>query len=88
MVYERSKVGGEGLVPNMKPEKLRAAAELIGIAAIVVSLIFVGLEVRQSAAATRGATQQALADSAREASEALVADERNAELAYGRAFTT
>ena len=64
----------------MKLERLREAAELVGIAAVVVSLIFVGLEVRQSAAATRGATQQALADSAREASAALVADKETAEL--------
>jgi hypothetical protein len=64
----------------MKPEKLKDVAELIGITAIVVSLIFVALEVRQSAAATRGATQQALADSAREASSALVGDLETAEL--------
>ena len=65
---------------DMKTERLRDAAELVGIAAIVVSLIFVGLEVRQSAAATRGATQQALADSAREASGALAGGEETAAL--------
>jgi len=64
----------------MKPGRLKEAAELVGIVAIVISLIFVGLEVRQSAAATRGATQQALADSAREASGALAGDEETAEL--------
>lgn len=64
----------------MKPEKLKDAAELVGIAAIVISLVFVGLEVRQPAAATRGATQQALADSAREASGALVRDQETADL--------
>ena len=64
----------------MKPEKLRATAEAVGIIAVIISLIFVGLEVRQSAVATRGATQQALADSARDASGALVADEETAEL--------
>ena len=53
---------------------------MAGIAAIVVSLVFVGLEIRQSAAATRGATQQALADSAREASGALVRDQTTGEL--------
>lgn len=56
----------------MKTLKVKDAAELVGIVAIVISLIFVGLEVRQSAAATRGATQQALSDAAREASAALV----------------
>jgi hypothetical protein len=69
-----------GAESKMKPEKLRDVAELVGIAAIVVSLIFVGLEVRQSAAATRGATQQALADSAREASAALAVDKETAVL--------
>ena len=64
----------------MKPKKIKDAAELVGIVAIVISLIFVGLEVRQSAAATRGATQQALADAAREASAALVEDVETAEL--------
>lgn len=64
----------------MKPEKLKDVAELVGIAAIVVSLVFVGFEVRQSAAATRGATQQALSDSAREASAALAAGKATAEL--------
>ena len=64
----------------MRPEKVKDVAELIGIAAIVISLIFVGLEIRQSAAATRGATQQALADSAKEASGALVGDETTADL--------
>jgi hypothetical protein len=64
----------------MKPKKLKDVVEIVGIAAIVLSLIFVGLEIRQSAAATRGATQQALADAAKEASGALVADEAVAEL--------
>lgn len=64
----------------MKPEKVKDAAELVGIIAIVISLIFVGLEVRQSAAATRGATQQALSDAAREASAALVEDVEKADM--------
>ena len=59
---------------------LKDIVEVIGILALVVSLIFVGLEVRQSAAATRGATQQALTDAAREASGAMVADEAIAAL--------
>jgi hypothetical protein len=72
----------------MKPEKVKDTAEMIGIAAIVLSLVFVGLEIRQSAAATRGATQQALADSAKEASGALVADEEMAELTLRFLTTT
>lgn len=65
---------------TMKLESLKDTAEMVGIAAIVVSLIFLALEVRQSATATRGATQQALADSARDASAALVEDQLMAEL--------
>lgn len=64
----------------MKTWNLKDTVEAAGIVALVVSLIFVGLEVRQSAAATRGATQQALADAAREASHALSADEATAAL--------
>lgn len=64
----------------MKPTSLKDVVELVGIAAIVVSLIFVGLEIRQSATATRGATQQALVDAAREASAALASDEAAVEL--------
>lgn len=64
----------------MASTKTKDVVEIVGIAAIVVSLIFVGLEVRQSAAATRGATQQALVDAAREASLTLAVDESAAEL--------
>lgn len=46
--------------------RFRGFVELIGIVAVVASLIFVGLEIRQNATATRGATQQQLAASARE----------------------
>ena len=45
--------------------KFRGLVELIGIVAVVASLIFVGLEIRQNAAATRGATQQQLVTGAR-----------------------
>ena len=46
--------------------KYKGVAELLGMAAVIGSLIFVGLEVRQNASATRGATQQQLSSAARE----------------------
>ncbi len=54
-----------------QPRNAGRVAELIGLAAVVASLVFVGVEVRQSAAATRGATQQQLAAAAREVTLAL-----------------
>lgn len=44
--------------------KFRGVVELIGAVAVAASLVFVGLEIRQNALATRGATQQELAASA------------------------
>ena len=44
--------------------KFRGVVELIGMVAVAASLVFVGLEIRQNALATRGATQQELAASA------------------------
>jgi tRNA pseudouridine-54 N-methylase len=44
----------------------RAIAEIIGVVGVVGSLIFVGLEVRQSSAATRAANNAQVADSFRE----------------------
>ena len=43
--------------------KSRAIAELVGLAGIIGSLIFVGLEVRQGATATRSSTVLQLKDS-------------------------
>jgi hypothetical protein len=40
----------------------RAVAELIAVVGVIVSLVFVGLELRQNTAAVRGATFQALSD--------------------------
>jgi hypothetical protein len=44
----------------------RRVAELIGLVGVVGSLVFVGLEVRQSTIATRAATDAAVADGFRE----------------------
>lgn len=46
----------------VQTSRLRAVSETIGLLAVVGSLIFVGLEVRQNAAATRAATAQNLSD--------------------------
>ncbi len=50
----------------MKPNDLRTSAELVGLAAIVVSLIFVGLELRQSQKIALAAQYQARTESGRE----------------------
>ena len=51
----------------MEPKKsYKGLVEVLGMVAVVGSLIFVGLEVRQNASATRGATQQQLSAAARE----------------------
>jgi hypothetical protein len=44
----------------------RRVGELIGLAGVIGSLIFVGIEVRQSSIATRAATDAAVADGFRE----------------------
>ena len=44
----------------------RNTVELIGVVGVVVSLVFVGLEVRQNTSAVRGATYQAIADASLE----------------------
>jgi len=44
----------------------RETAEVIGVLGVIGSLIFVGLEVRQSSVATRASTNAAVADSYRE----------------------
>jgi hypothetical protein len=49
----------EYLEPNMTLQDWGALGELIGGIAIVVSLIYVGLQIRQSTHATRAATSQA-----------------------------
>jgi hypothetical protein len=46
---------------------MRAAAEIIGVAAVVVSLIFVGLELQQTTAAVRAASYQSISAATLEA---------------------
>lgn len=47
---------------RVEPSRLRTWSEAVGLIAVIASLIFVGLEVRQNAAATRAATAQSLND--------------------------
>lgn len=44
----------------------RRIAELIGLAGVIASLVFVGVEIRQNSIATRAATDAAVADGFRE----------------------
>ncbi|MGD8320917.1 MAG: hypothetical protein PVJ02_10690 [Gemmatimonadota bacterium] len=50
----------------MSTSRLRAVSESVGVVAVVASLVFVGIQVRQSAEATRAATRQNLSDAWRE----------------------
>ena len=50
----------------MTGTKSRRIAELIGLVGVIASLIFVGVEIRQSSIATRAATDAAVADGFRE----------------------
>lgn len=47
---------------SRKSDVARAAAQLIAAMGVILSLVFVGLELRQNTAAVRGATFQALSD--------------------------
>jgi hypothetical protein len=68
----------------MKWEKIR---EALGFLAVVASLVFVGLEIRQNTAATRGQTRQELAALNQEWLTLLTADPAFSEL-FERAWET
>jgi len=57
-----------------KAERVRRVFELVGLFGVVASLIFVGLEVRQSAAATRAATAQEVTSAFRDLNLAMATD--------------
>jgi len=48
--------------PRLDGSRIRTWTEAIGLIAVVASLVFVGLEIRQNAEATRAATAQSLND--------------------------
>jgi hypothetical protein len=64
----------------MKLSEWASIAEIASAAAVVVSLIYVGVEVSQNTAAVKASTQQAMIDYGREQSEILVTDDRLADL--------
>ncbi|WOJ92145.1 hypothetical protein R0135_10130 [Congregibacter variabilis] len=66
----------------MKLGEWAAVAEIIGGAAIIASLIFVGAEVRQNTAAIRSATVQAIADQSNASNLAFATDEKLADLLF------
>jgi hypothetical protein len=66
----------------MKLSEWAAVAEIIGGAAIVASLIFVGTEVNQNTAAIRSATVQAIADQSNASNLAFATDEKLADLLF------
>lgn len=55
---------------------IRTVIDSVGVAAVVGSLLFVALEIRQNTAATRSATQNAVFDGARENALALISNDR------------
>ena len=59
----------------MKKTDLKGIAELVGIAAIVASLVFVGLEIRQTQSALMASTYQARAFDAMTAQRGLADSE-------------
>ena len=50
----------------MADSKSRRVGELVGLLGVIASLVFVGVEIRQSSIATRAATDAAVADGFRE----------------------
>lgn len=69
----------------MKDNQMKNIVEVIGIIAVVISLIFVALEIRQNTYALRAASIQSIADMSLEATMGLSmsADLREAYLAMG-----
>jgi len=55
--------------------KLQVAAELVGLVAVVATLVFVGMEIRQNTRAVRSATTQAIADQSMELTLSMATDE-------------
>ncbi len=51
---------------NHKSKNIRSLVEIAGVMAVVLSLVFVGYEIRQNTAAVQAATMQALTDGSQE----------------------
>ena len=65
-----------------KNARLKSAAEILGLIAVVASLIFVGIEIQQNTTAVRSATVQAVADQAMQLTLTLATDEHLPRLIY------
>jgi hypothetical protein len=55
---------------------MRVIVDAVGLGAVILSLVFVGTEIRQNTAAVRSATQQAIYEGAQEANINMMANER------------
>jgi hypothetical protein len=55
--------------------RLRFVTEVVGLSAVIASLGFVGMEIRQNTAAVRSATTQAVSDQAMELTLSIATDE-------------
>jgi hypothetical protein len=64
----------------MKLSEWAHVAEITSAIAVIVSLIYIGLEVNQNTAAVRASTQQSMIDYGREQSEILLTNETVADL--------
>jgi hypothetical protein len=60
--------------------RLRGIVEIIGLAGLIASLVFVGLEVSQNAAATRAATAQEISSSFRDINLMMAGDAEFSEM--------
>ena len=67
----------------MESSRIRTLAEVVGVVAVVGSLVFVGLEIRQNAEATRAATVQEVTDGWREWSAATATNPEAVEALEG-----
>ena len=63
----------------MKPDKVRAT-QVLSALAVTLSLVFVGLEIRQNTSAMRGATLQAISDASSDLLTDLATDNQLASL--------
>lgn len=56
--------------------RARTVVDGVGLAAVLLGLVFVGLEIRQNTAATRAATQQAILDATLQSLWGVISNER------------
>jgi len=64
---------------NAQQKRLKGTLEVIGLVAVLASLLFVGVELRQNTAAIQSQTSQDLMDSAHETLDAIITNAEFAE---------